>query len=94
MDGRQVGVFQSIENGSNLGGQTQFCSSFLRIVAVYAGLGETVFLLFKFYFYIMLYVFCLHICMCALCLRRSKEDIAYLGTGVKNGCESACGCQK
>lgn len=61
------------------------------MVAFNVGLGETVFLFFKFYFSIV----CTHVLpafmyvhyMSAWCLRRSEEAIGSSGTGVKDGYE-------
>lgn len=90
-NGRQADVFQSIESGASPGAETQFYHPFQRMVAFNVGLGETVFLFFKFYFSIV----CTHVLpafmyvhyMSAWYLRRSEEAIGSSGTGVKNGYE-------
>lgn len=45
----------------------------------------TLLLTFKKY---ILCIFCLHVCLCSMCMSSDQEDVGPLGTGVTD----ACGC--
>lgn len=82
-----------LKDSTCLAGTAVFCASPALFHLPYFLFLFLIFISFNFF---IVWVFCLHVCLCIICVSGSlwvtEKDIKSPGTGVRDDCEPLCGC--